>query len=230
MAAPLQFFVELVEEDVRQQRRKRAALRRPFRPWRNDPSFEHSGPQVSANQSQDPRVFDLAGHPCHQHVMPNPVEELLQVDVDHPPPPFGHMPAGCLYGLMGTPAGPKPIGTRGESGIEQPNQLLMQRLLNEPVQHRGDTQHAHPAAGLGYFYLPHRLGLVASVQQFLLDARPFLDQVVFQLTHRHPIDAWGSLVADYPLVGRHHVAATDNLFHQPRLRFRPGRSPACRDV
>src|SRR5689334_8455666 len=38
MTPPCQLLVELVEQDVRQQRRERAALRRPFLPSTGDPA------------------------------------------------------------------------------------------------------------------------------------------------------------------------------------------------
>lgn len=49
MTQPLQLAVELVEQDIRQQRREGAALRRPFVPAAGDPAQHHPGFVITAD-------------------------------------------------------------------------------------------------------------------------------------------------------------------------------------
>jgi hypothetical protein len=81
--------------------------------------------QVAADDPQYPLVPNLAGNPRHENVMVYPVEELLQVDINHPPAAAGHMPSGCLQGLVSTPAGPKPVRAVGKVRVEQRHKHLM---------------------------------------------------------------------------------------------------------
>ena len=81
--ALLQLLVHLVEEHVRQQRRKGAALRRPLVPLHHHPVRHDAGLEVAADESQHPLVRDPSRQLPHQHVVVDPVEELLQVHVHH---------------------------------------------------------------------------------------------------------------------------------------------------
>jgi site-specific DNA recombinase len=62
----------------------RTALRRPLRALLDQPVAHHPGFQEPADQLQHSCVADLPCHPCHQHIVIDPIEELLQIDVHHP--------------------------------------------------------------------------------------------------------------------------------------------------
>ena len=51
MSAALQFLVELIEQDIRQQRGEWPALRGSFLPDRNNPTFEQTRLQIATNKS-----------------------------------------------------------------------------------------------------------------------------------------------------------------------------------
>ena len=106
----------------------------------------------------------------------------------------------------------------------------MQRLLNEPVQNRWNAEKTHPlAAGFGDFDPAYRRRFVPTAQQFFLDGGPVLPQIRHQGFDRHLINTRRSLVGQYPAVGRQHVVATDNQFHQSLVRLRSGVPPIRRD-
>ena len=230
VATAFQFLVQIVEQDIRQQRRQRPALGRPLCPLCHGPARHQSGPQVPADQAEYPLVPDLAPHPCHQHVVVHPVKELLQVHVDHPAPARSHLGLGRENRLVGAPSGPEPVGGTREVRIENRHQHLMQRLLDQPIQNRWNAEKAHSlAAGLGYFYLAHRRRFVPTVQQVFLDGGPMFPQVRHQGLDWHVVHARRSLVRHHPTVSRQHVVATDNQFHQSLIRLRSGVPPVRRD-
>lgn len=150
--ASLQFLVEIVEQDVRQQRRQRTTLRCLFRPCRRQPAEHQSGLQVAPDQPQHPRVADLAGHARHQHVVVHPVEELLQAEVGHEAAAPGDIRHDRV---TGAPPQAEAVGGLREVRIKQRHRHLMRRLLNQPVNDRRDAQKAHPATRLGDFNPTH---------------------------------------------------------------------------
>lgn len=80
--------------------------------------------------------------------MVDPVEELLQVDIDHPPVAL-LQPLSCLLdGLMGAPTRPEPVAVLRERRVEDGLEHLRDGLLDQPVQHRGDPQQPHTTIGL----------------------------------------------------------------------------------
>ncbi len=94
------------------------------------------------------------------------------VDVHHPSQTALDMHPLSLDGLMGAPAGAKPVGTVGETRVEHRAQHLMHCLLDEPVEDGGDSQHPCAASRFGYFHFTHRLRAILSRQQFFSDVRP----------------------------------------------------------
>lgn len=95
MTPPFQLAVEFVEQDVRQQRRERAALRRPFLPSAGDPTRHLTGLEVPPDQSEHAFIYDLARHVRHQEIVVDPVKEFLKIEFHAPAMPCRHMGAGC---------------------------------------------------------------------------------------------------------------------------------------
>jgi len=80
-------LIEIVEEDVRQQRAQWPALRHSGASGVEFARGQHdSGSQVFSDQRQDAPVFDSALQSVHQHVIVDGVEERFQVAVDDPFP------------------------------------------------------------------------------------------------------------------------------------------------
>ncbi len=60
------------------------ALRRPLRALLDQPVTHHPRFQEPSDQFEHSYIADLPCHPCHEHVVIDPIEELLQIDVHHP--------------------------------------------------------------------------------------------------------------------------------------------------
>ena len=74
MAPAFQFPIQSRQQDVRQQRTERPALRRAFRPRGNDPLCHHPRFEIPADEAQDSLVADLLREPLHQNIMIDTVE------------------------------------------------------------------------------------------------------------------------------------------------------------
>ena len=109
---------------------KGPALRRAFLPRLRESSFHDPALQISPDQSKHPLVLDPARHPRHQHVVVNPVEKLLQVDIDHPAASRLDVSPGGFHRLMRSPSGPKPVTMVGEVRFPDRAHHLMHRLLD----------------------------------------------------------------------------------------------------
>jgi hypothetical protein len=79
MAALLQFLVQDVQHQVRQERRERSALRHAFFRRADQPLRHYARRQKAADQLQDALVSYPFRHQPYQDVVIDPVEELLQI-------------------------------------------------------------------------------------------------------------------------------------------------------
>src|ERR1700722_6135712 len=82
--ASFQLLVQVSEKDVREQRGERTALRCTLRALLDQPLAHHPGFQEPSDQLEHSCIADLPCHPCHQHIVVDPIEELLQINVHHP--------------------------------------------------------------------------------------------------------------------------------------------------
>ncbi|KTC43601.1 hypothetical protein AO262_27075 [Pseudomonas fluorescens ABAC62] len=129
MTPTFQLSVEFVGQDVRQQRRERAALRRPLLPSADDPTRHDSSLEVAANQPEHPLVFDLTLDVGHQYIVVDPIKELLQIKFHTPAVSHSHMGAGCFDGLMSASARTKTVAVVREQRIEGVYSPLVERFL-----------------------------------------------------------------------------------------------------
>jgi len=149
MPSALQFPVEVVEHDVRQQRRQRTALRRALASWLHQPITHQPRFQEAADESEHPAIPDLARHSCHEQVVVDAVEELGQIKVHHPAAAASHMVTRRLHGLPRVASGSEAVARLAEAGLEDRLQDLQQRLLDQPIHHGGHGQselHSRPTA------------------------------------------------------------------------------------
>ena len=204
-------------------------MRCAFRAHTRYPTFHQSRLQIAPDQLQHPFVLHLARHPCHKHVVIHPVEELLQVKIDDPSLAFRNVAPRRLHGLVRVASGTKAVARHGKLRIEQRLQYLIERLLNQTVQHRRDAQSANPALRLRYLHLAHRLRLIYARQQVLSYPRPVPLKPGLELGDRQSIDSRRSFVLHHALIGTEQVVAFHHGFHQPRrLRFRQPNSRRAR--
>ena len=111
-------FVDLVEEYVREERRERPALRRAFRPFLHDPVRHDPRFEIAANEREHPMVRDPLAQLPQEHIVMDPIEELLQIDLDHPAPATLHGALRLTHRVMGAAPRPKAITGLRERGIE----------------------------------------------------------------------------------------------------------------
>ncbi len=147
--------------------------------------------------------------------MVDAVEELREVQVDHPPVTRRHVLPSAEHRAMSTAARTEAEAVVREGRVEDGRQHLQQGLLNRPVQHRRDTEHPHTLpVRLRDLDPKHRLGTVAAAEQLLPDPRPVLAAVRHQLVHGHPVDARCPAVPHHTLVGCQDVLTAQRFLHE----------------
>jgi len=71
------------------------------------PALHHPGFQEAANDTQQTLVADAPSKPRQQDVVVHPVEEFLQIEVDHDGPPLAHVATGLRQCVMSAASRPK---------------------------------------------------------------------------------------------------------------------------
>ena len=220
MAARLQLLVQDIQHQVRKQRRKRPALRRPLGGRPDQPAVEHARGQEAADEPEQAFVGHPLGHQPHQDVVIDPVEELLQVEVDDEVEAREDVLLRAPDRLMGRASGPKPVARIREVGVPLLLQHLHHRLLDEAVEHRGHAEQANAARRLRYLHPPHRLRRVAAREEPGPYLGPVGLQVIAQLVDGHPVDAGRPLVAPDTRQRLLQVAGLDDRLHRRLLPSR----------
>src|SRR3990170_386922 len=222
VAPPFQLLIQIVQQDVGEQRRQRAALRGPFfAGWRD--SFDHrTGGEVPPDQPKETLVSDPSGPPCHQHVVVHTFKNLPQINIHQKAIPRFQVGSGRHNRAMAPSPRTEAVTALAEVGIEDGGQHLQDRLLYQPVQNRLDAQQACPLpVRLRDLYPSYRLGNVRLAEQLLPDPRPVLLQVWRQGFDRHPVDPRRSPVGPDALEGFHQVLTAQHLL-QKTFRLRSG--------
>jgi hypothetical protein len=110
MTTPGELNVELVQHDVREQRRKRRALRHALIDADHDTVRQHDlGLEHARDQHEQSLVVDSLREPGDQPLVVDAIKELLQIDVDHPLVSGTHMPLGLGDCRVAASAGPEPV-------------------------------------------------------------------------------------------------------------------------
>ena len=107
MAPPFEFPVQVVQKQIRQQRGQWSTLRRPLVPIDAHAVLQHPRFQETANDAQQALVANAPGQPRHQDVVVHPVEEFLQIEIDHDWPPLAHKTTGLRQRIVRPASGPK---------------------------------------------------------------------------------------------------------------------------
>src|SRR5216684_2283248 len=220
MAALLQFLVQHVQHQVRQQRRERPALRRALLRRADQPIRQHARGQKAADQLQDALVGCPLGHQPHQDIVVDPVEELLQVDIHHDVVAGRNVRLRLRHRLMRRAPRPKAEAMLGERPVPVGLQHLHHRLLDEAVEHRRNAERPFAARCLRYLHSPYRLRLVSAVEQLRPDRGPVLLQIGRQVLEGHPVDAWSALVGLHSYQCLPQIPTLDYRFHgRPNRRL-----------
>lgn len=131
--------------------------------------------------------------------MADPIEEFLQIDVHHPPASFLEVALSREDRVLRAPSRSKAVGVFRESGIELRLQYLQNGLLDETIQHGGDTEQALAPTWFRNCPPPDGFGLVGFREQLRADRHPVSLQVGRQVRNRHTIDAWTAFILLHPL-------------------------------
>ena len=95
----------------------RPALRRPLGSRADQPALEHARGQETADEPEQAFVGHPLGHQPHQDVVIDPVEELLQVEVDDEVEAREDVLLRAPDRLMGRASGPEPVARIREAGV-----------------------------------------------------------------------------------------------------------------
>ncbi|MGY4623878.1 hypothetical protein ACVWY3_001634 [Bradyrhizobium sp. USDA 4486] len=177
MAAFLQFLVQHIQHQVRQQRRERSALRRTLLRRADQPCLHHTRSQEATDELEEALVSDPFGNEPHQDVVVDPVEELFQIDVDDDGVTGCDVGLRPFHRLMRRAGRPEAEARLGERSVPICLQHLHHRLLDEAVEHRRDAERPQAARRLRYLHPPHRLWLIGAVKQLGADREPVLLQI-----------------------------------------------------
>ena len=137
-------------------------MRRPLVPLYLYAIAQDARLQVTADQAQDRLVRHPPRQALHEHVVVDPVEELLQVHIDDHPVAFLHIAPRLQHGAVRPASRAEPVAVVGEARVDPRLQHLQQGLLDQSVGHRRDPQLTHPTSGLGNLHSAHRRGPVAT--------------------------------------------------------------------
>ncbi|CAH1747837.1 protein of unknown function [Thauera humireducens] len=214
MPPPLQFPIHLVEQHIGQQRRQRPALRRALKPLHDHAATHDPGHEVTTDQPQHGLVLDSPRQAFHQDVVIDPVEELLQIHIDHHPVTVLHVALCIEHRVVRTASRAKAIAMVRERRINPGLQDLQQGLLDQPIRHRRNPQFAHPAIGLRDLDAAHRRRPVAAIQQGLPNPRPVRSQVGRRLGDRQPIHPSTAAIGFDAFPRRLHVRFRERLKKQ----------------
>ena len=126
----LQLAVEFVEHEVTEQWRKRSSLRSSFHARADQSILHHPGIEERPDELQQPLVLDALGDLAHQFVVIDSIEELFQIEINHPAVACSDILLRLSHGLMRRPTRSEPIAVLGERRIPSPLQDLHHRLLD----------------------------------------------------------------------------------------------------
>jgi len=179
--------------------------------------------------------------------MPDAVEELLDVQIDHPAAPQAAVPAHPRR-VQGRPARPVPIGIPVENRLHADPQMPGHDRLGNPVSDSRDAEHPGPAAMLfRYLHRTHRRGEVGPRGHPVPDPEQVVLQIGLEVRDGPPIHPRSTLIRlhlpeglpDLPLRNLKRLALRLQLAHavpprptarltgrtQPRMTLPLGSAP-----
>jgi hypothetical protein len=77
VATTFKFAVQLVQHEIRKQRRERTTLRGALPAGLEQPVVQHTGRQIASDEPKHPPVLDARRHAGHEFVVIDPVERSL---------------------------------------------------------------------------------------------------------------------------------------------------------
>ena len=186
--ASLQFPIQRIQVEIRQQRRQRPALRRALLASNHHPRRHHPGPQIPSDQPQHSLVPNHFRDPLHQNVMVDVVEELRDINIHHPVLARADVSLRRSYGVVRAAPRTKTVARLAEPRIENRLQHLQQCLLYHPIHHRRYTELTRPPVRLRDVHPPYRARRPSPGHEFRPHLRAVALPMNFEFVDGHPID------------------------------------------
>jgi len=134
-------------------------LRGALKALHDDAVVHDASVEVAPNQPQHGLVVDPLRQSILEHVVIDPIEELLQINIHHHPPARLHMTLRLQPRIVRLATRSETVVVHGEARINQWLQDLQQGLLDQTVGHaRIPIRDPHPA---------HRLRPKSTALQFI---------------------------------------------------------------
>jgi len=222
VAAPFQLPVELIQYDIRQHRRQRAALRYALCRGLYTAVHTDSGLEIAVDEAQQGRVIGALFEPHHEPIVIDAIKERFDVGVHHPGIICADIRLDLSHGLMCRASRAEPVTAGVEVGFPFGADDLRDGLLDESVDHGRDTQGPFLAVGFGDLHALYRLRAAGASNQLGADFRPMLLEVVGQFIDAHAVDARRAFVPAHLLQGTSQVLPVQDLGEQRAGRNRLG--------
>src|SRR5215472_15117750 len=195
-----------MQDEIREQRRERTALRGPFPALLEQPAIEHPGGQVSPNQPENPSVGDPRRHRGQQPVVIDPVKKFGQVDIYNKPIAVDDVGLRLRHRLVGGAARPEAVAVLAECRVPPRLKPLQERLLDYAINYGWNAQ------------LARRLRLVAPLEQLIFNLRPARFEHARQLFDGDAVNARRALVAHHCTQRRFYVVRCTDRLHEMLCR------------
>jgi hypothetical protein len=82
VTAVFEFLVQIVQQQIGEQRRQRTALRRALIARGAEAVLHHPRRQIAADNPQQALVANAPGQTAHHHVVIDPIEKLFEIQID----------------------------------------------------------------------------------------------------------------------------------------------------
>jgi hypothetical protein len=216
MTAPLQLPIHFIKQHIGQQGRQGTALRRPLVALPHQPGIQNPRLEVAPNQPQHGFVCDPPRQAFHQNVVIDPIEEFLQIHIDHHPESFLRIAPRLAHRIVRAASRAKAVTVFGEPRINQRLQHLQQSLLDQSIRHARNPQLPHPSIGLRNLDSLDRQRPVAARSQRFPNPGPLRSQKFRRLGDRQPIHSGTAAIGFDALPRQNHVRTRKRLLQQVR--------------
>src|SRR5580692_6729922 len=157
---------DVMEVDVRQQRRCTAALRRPFLHADSFPILQHACVQPFLDEPHDAPVRDAMLDELYKPFVRNRIKEAAYVQIEHPVHLLRQQSrVQRIQRVMLASLGTEPVRKSEEDRFVDSVQHLDRRALNDLILQRGYSERSQPPVGLGDVHPTHRHSPVCSLHQ-----------------------------------------------------------------